>query len=172
MKKNLLTIIILAIGILNMVLAAVLVFAVVPTTMRTNELISKVASSIDLELEGSVESKDKQVDIANIEVYQFPADLTINLKNAPNDSKNHYALVSVSLSMNTKAENYKTLQPAVETNLSVLKEIISDEIKNYTMQEINEADTKNKIKEDILIKIQEYFNSDFIFSMSLNMVTE
>jgi flagellar FliL protein len=192
MKKNLLTIIILAIGILNMVLAAVLVFAVVPTTMRTNELISKVATSIDLELEGT-NGKSKPVDIADIEIYQFPNDLTVNLKSTPVsgtasgdsnssvnskdnnssvNSKNHYALVSVSLSINKKSEDYKTLQPVVESNLSVLKEIVSDQVKSYTMQEINTVETKNKLKEDILLKIQEYFDSDFIFSVSLNMVTE
>lgn len=163
MKRNILTIIILALGILNMILTAVIVFAVVPTTMRTNNLISKVASTINLELENP--SEKDQVDISDIQVYQIPEDLTINLKSEPNDTKSHYALVSVSLSINTKSDDYKTLQPTIETNESSITEIIDDEISKYTVKNVKE--NKDKIKEEILKRIQEYFKSDFIIGISI-----
>ncbi len=171
MKRNILTIIILALGILNMILTAVIVFAVVPTTMRTNNLISKVASTIDLELEGLPRNDADQVDIADIEVYQMD-DLTISLKPEENDTKNHYALIeNVSLSINTKSEDYKTLQPTIETNKGYITEIITDEFSKYTVKNIKE--NKEIIKEEILKKIQEYFKSDFIISISVgNIVIE
>ncbi len=172
MKRNILTIIILALGILNMILTAVIVFAVVPTTMRTNSLISKVASTIDLELESPSEDDAERVDIADIEVYQLPKDLTISLKPEENDTKNHYALlVGVSLSINTKSEDYKTLQPAIETNEGHITEIITDEFSKYTVKNVKE--NKDLIKEEILKKIKEYFNSDFIINISIgNIVVE
>ncbi|MGB8452104.1 MAG: flagellar basal body-associated FliL family protein [Anaerocolumna sp.] len=165
MKRNILTIIILALGILNMILTAVIVFAVVPTTMRTNNLISKVASTIDLELQDPSKDNAEQVNIADIEVYQIPDDLTINLKQDAIDTKSHYALVSVSLSVNTKSKDYKILNPTISTNQSAITEIINDEFSKYTVSNVNE--NKDVIKEEILKKIQEYFNSDFIISISV-----
>lgn len=165
MKRNLITIIILALGILNMILTAVIVFAVVPTTMRTNSLISKVASTIDLELESPSDKGENQIDIADIEVYQIPEDLTINLKNDTNDEKNHYALVSVSLSINTKSEDYKVLQPTIATNESSITEIINDEFSKYTVSTVTA--NKENIKAEILEKLQTLFKSDFIISISV-----
>ncbi len=169
MKKNFLTIIILALGILNMILTAVIVFAVVPTTMRTNNLISKVASTIDLELESPLKNDEDQVGIADIEVYQIPDDIVINLKKEPGDTKLHYALASsVSLSMNMKSEDYKELQPTIESNKSAITEIISDEFSSYTVN--NVLENKDKIKEDILKELQEYFKSEFIIGISIGKI--
>ena len=49
MKKNILTIIIMASCLLNLILTAVIVFAVVPTMNKTSQLVDKVATAIDLE---------------------------------------------------------------------------------------------------------------------------
>ena len=168
MKRNLLTIIILALGILNMVLTAVIVFAVVPTTMRTNTLISKVASTIDLELESPDADNPNKIDIADIEVYNIPEDMTINLTKEPNDTKSHYALVSVSLSINTKSEDYKTLQPTIATNETSITEIITDEFSKYTVSTVKA--NKENIKAEILKQLQEMFKSDFIVSISVGKI--
>lgn len=165
MKKNILTIIILALGILNMLLTAIIVFAVVPTTMKTNNLITKVASSIDLELQLANGEDEESIAISDIEVYKIENDMTINLKRDTNDSDNHYALVSASLSLNMKSEDYKALQPTVSTNESYITEIFYDEISKYSMQEVKV--NKEKIKADILKRIQEHFKSDFIISVSI-----
>lgn len=165
MKKNLLTVFILALCILNVVLGAVIVFTVVPTTIRTNNLISKVASAIDLEIESTAEKDVPEVDIADLEVYPVPDDIIINLKKEENDTNSHYASVSVDLSINTKSEDYKTLNPTIETNVSKIKEIISDEFSKYTVNTVTE--NKENIKSEILRRIQEYFKSDFIVSISI-----
>lgn len=172
MKKNLLTIIILALGILNIILTAVIVFAVVPTTMRTNNLIAKVASSIELELETpTTEEAAKEIDIADIENYYIEDEIIINLVNSGKDSKNHFAKVEVSLSINTKSKDYKSLQPKIADNEGAIKEIIRDEFSKYT--ELNITENKDAIKADILTRIQEYFNSDFIINISVgNLIVE
>lgn len=166
MKKNFLTIFILALVIINMILSAVIVFTVVPTTVRTNKLIAKVASNIDLEIESpSADSKPENIDIEDIEVYQVPEDITINLKKLPNDTKNHYALVSVSFSINKKSEDYEKLNPTIANNVSSIKEIISDEFSKYTVDDVN--NNKEKIKTEILKRVQEKFQSDFIISVAV-----
>ena len=172
MKKNIYTILILALLILNMILTAVIVFTVVPTTMRTNKLIAKVASNIDLELESSsaVTAADK-VGIQDVEVYQIEDELTINLKKGPNDSKNHYVLVSVSFSINTKSEDFESLKPTIANNEDSLKEIIIDEFSKYTVDDVKE--NKENVKAEILKRVQEKFNSDFIISVAVGkMVVE
>lgn len=169
MKKNLLTIIILALGILNMILTAVIVFAVVPTTVRTNALISKVASTIELELNGTNEDK---IELADIETYNFEESLTINLKNSPNDSRSHFAVVTVSLSLNKKAEDYTSINEAITANKNVIEEIIRDEFVNYTVTEVTSNEYKPVIKQAILEKLQEYFNSDTIIGISTGILAE
>ena len=51
MKKNLMTVIILALVLVNLVLTAILAFTIIPQTRKSNQLIDKIASAIDLELE-------------------------------------------------------------------------------------------------------------------------
>ncbi|MFV0342269.1 MAG: flagellar basal body-associated FliL family protein [Anaerocolumna sp.] len=172
MKKNLLTILILALGVLNMILTAVIVFAVVPTTMRTNALISKVASTIELELEGANSEDTDKINIADIENYNIEEKMTINLKNSPNDSKSHYASVTVSLSVNKKAEDYSKLSESIASNENAIKEIVRDEFINYTKEEVTNNDYKEKIKSNILLKIQEYFDSDFIVGISTGILAD
>ncbi|GAA4654681.1 hypothetical protein GCM10023142_18190 [Anaerocolumna aminovalerica] len=165
MKKNMLSIIILAVGILNVILGAVIVFTVVPTATRTNNLISKVASAVDLELASTDNSKN-QVKIEDIENFSID-DTTITLKRSENDAKNHYALVSsVSISINKKSADYNKLKPIIETGQGTIKEIISDEFSKYTVDTV--MDNKEAIKSEILRRLQEeLYNSDFIVGLSL-----
>ena len=52
MKKNILTIVIMAATLVNLILSAVLVFSVMPAMNKTSNLVDKIASVIDLEIEG------------------------------------------------------------------------------------------------------------------------
>lgn len=172
MKKNLLTIIILALGILNMILTAVIVFAVVPTTMRTNALISKVASTIQLELEGTKSNDEDTIEFTDIETYNIEEKMTINLKSTLNDSKSHFASVTIALSINKKSEDYEKLYETIAPNENAIKEIIRDEFVNYTKEEVINNEIKEKIKSNILVKIQNYFNSDFIIGISTGILAD
>ena len=68
MKKNILTIIIMASCLLNLILTAVIVFAVVPTMNKTSQLVDKVATAIDLETDEEA-SGDYSID--NLEPYSI-----------------------------------------------------------------------------------------------------
>ena len=106
MKRNMLTVIILALCLVNTILSALMVFVVVPTSQKTDKLISQVASVIHLELEGDTISK---IDIANIETYKIEEGKTMNLKTSEN-GKEHYAVMDyVSLSINKSSEDYAKL---------------------------------------------------------------
>lgn len=167
MKKNILTVIIMAIVLINTVLTGVLIFVIVPASNKTARLIDKVASIVDLELENP-DNESNNISVADIVTYQIDEELTVNLKNS-DDGQVHYALVPVSLSMNSKHPDYELYSEKMSDYDGTIKEIIADEIHKYGVDEV--LDKKKEIKDAVLTRIQEYFNSDFITNVNFgNMV--
>ena len=167
MKKNILTIIIMAITLINTVLLALIIFTIVPTANKTNQLVSKVVATIDLEKESK---ESGNVAVSDIVVYDLTDKLTINLKKGE-DNVNHYALLNVSLSMNSKNEDYETLKDKVPEYVNPIKEIVTEEFSKYAMDEVDV--NKNAIKEQVVSRIKDLFQSDFIINVSFgNMVLQ
>lgn len=166
MKKNMLTIIILALTLVNMVLTAVIVFTVVPTSSRTNKLISQVASVVQLDIgQNDSDALQEKVDVSNLEPYLIEEAMNLNLKKGT-DEKDHYArLDSVSLSLNNKAKGYKKTKEALEKNESLVTDIVTEVISGYTLD--NAPDSRDEIKKKILDKLQERFDSTAIYDISL-----
>lgn len=167
MKKNWVSILVLSLTVLNLLLTAVIVFTMVPNTIKTNNLISKVASSIDIEVE-SLRSKDGingSVRIEDIEVLPITGDITVNLKDSPNSSKKSFALISASLSLNSKSTDYSSLKDKVVANESTIVEIIRDEFSKYTREEA--MTYKDAIKDDVITELSALFESDIIVGISL-----
>ena len=170
MRKNLLSIIVIALCAINVIFSAVLVFAVVPASMKTNQLVTQAASIIDLELEDS-EEKAAKVKVQDIATYNIGDDLTINLKRSEDDNKLHYARLNVSLSLNTKSKDYESLNPTIETNEGVIKEFVTDTFSDYTADGV--LSNKEEIKEKVLTQLKDYFKSDFIINVSFsNLVVQ
>ena len=108
MKKNLITVIILALVLVNLVLTAILAFTIIPQTRKSNQLIEKIASAIDLELEDGSSKDTAAVPVEDIEVYDIEASFTVNLSPS-GDGKDHVAVFSIGLSLNTKSDGYKSI---------------------------------------------------------------
>ena len=166
MKKNILTIIILAMTLVNMVLSAVIIFTIVPTANKTNNLVSKVAQIIDLEVETE---EVKPISVSDINIHEIPEKLTINLKRTNNI--NHYAVLNVSLSVNKVHEDAETIEPLIEVHANEIKEIVTEEFSKYAIDEV--MTKKDEIKEQVLTRIQDPFHSDCIVNVSFgNMVLQ
>lgn len=173
MKKNILTIIILATTLINMTLMIVMLFVFLPNVKQTNHLITKVAQTVDLELENVVVKEDK-VTISDIDTYK-PTDVTglaINLKKEPGDNKTHFASIKWSLVLNKSHKDFSKLNPLVASNEGRIKEVIRTEVEKYTINNVQE--NKENIKADVLKILQDdVFGSDFIISVSFSdFVTE
>ena len=108
MKKNLMTVIILALVLVNLVLTAILAFTIIPQTRKSNQLIDKIASAIDLELEDGSSKDTAAVPVEDIEVYDIEASFTVNLSPS-GDGKDHVAVFSIGLSLNTKSDGSKSI---------------------------------------------------------------
>lgn len=172
MKKNLMSVIILALVLVNLVLTAILTFTIVPQTRKSNELIDQVCSAINLELESGEDQSTPTVPIEDIEAYKIESSFTVNLQPGEDGAK-HYAVFSVSLSMNTQSDGYKEYKGA--EGLSAKETIIQSEINtivsNYTLEDFN-ANGYQSVKDDILAAIQEMFGSkDFIVGVNFSSVT-
>jgi flagellar FliL protein len=161
MKKNILTIIILALALINVVLSAVIIFVIVPTSNKTNNLVTKVASIIDLELE-SPDKQDTEISVSDITTYSVQDKLQINL--AKSDDIEHYAVLNVSLTINQKNKDAADLTPKITDLENDIKEIVTEEFQKYTIDQVNQ--NKSAIKEHVLTRIQELFKSDFIINVS------
>jgi len=166
MKKNILTIIIMAMCLVNITLSAILIFVMVPTANKTLKLVGKVAQIIDLELE-SPENDVENLSVSDIETYLFAEKLTCRLKDS-NDGKDHYAVLYLSLSLNKTHDDYEKLQPYIAQYENNIKEIVTDEFAKFTKDEV--VDKKEKIKNQVLVRIQELFKSDFIINVSFGNI--
>ena len=162
MKKNLITVITLALVVVNLVLTVILTITILPETQKANELITKVCSAIDLDLESGSATSNANIPIDQIEVYNIDDEQTINLKQ-DGDGKDHFAMITVSISMDTKNSDYKELQPQVEKKVNLIKGDINNIVSQYTIDEIK--NNQSAVQDEILKDLQKMFGSDFIVAV-------
>jgi len=173
MKKNLITVIILALVVVNLVLTAVLTITIIPETQKANELITKVCSAIDLDLVAGDTAGSLSVDVADMVDYPVSSGekMTINLADS-GDGNLHYAVLVVSLSLDSTNEDYATFGDG-NGNLSTSDNIISDTIKtvvaNHTIEDMR--NNEDGVKEEILEALQGLFKSSFIVRVNFASAT-
>ena len=168
MKKNLMTVIILALVLVNLVLTAILAFTIIPQTRKSNQLIDKIASAIDLELEDGSGKDTAAVPVEDIEVYDIEASFTVNLSPS-GDGKDHVAVFSIGLSLNTKSDGYKSIGiEGLKAKETLIKNDINTIVSEYTMEQFREDE--QSVKDAILEDLLEMFGADFIVGVSFSSV--
>jgi len=167
MKRNLLSIIILALLVVNLVLTAIMMINVSNASKKTAMLVADIAEVLQLELaDGAAAGAMKQdVPMENVEVYKIAEQMTIPLK-VGEDGTAHYCLVSVALSMNTKSDGYKSYAADLASKESLITGEVYEVIGDYTLEEAQA--NKDLMRDDILKRIQTMFDSDFIFQVSFS----
>lgn len=165
MKKNILTIVIMAAVLVSLVLNVVLVFTVMPAMNKTSALVDKVASVIDLEIEdGNSEEQEYTIDDLETYIKTYEKAVNINLKKDVGDSSSHYAQLSGwILSFNTKADDASSISESVTANDVYADDIVKETISSYTSATID----FEKIKAEIVKRLQEKYNTKAIVEISL-----
>jgi len=168
MKRNLLSIIILALLVVNIVLSAIMMVSVSGASKKTASLVADIATYVGIEVNGLPNSDlAPTVSMADTAVHNVAGELTIPLKKGE-DGADHYAVGSVSLSMDSKSKDYKKYSETMADRDGLIKDVIFEVMGNYT---VDEARTNSEaIKEEILKRIQELFGSTFIYSVSYNFL--
>lgn len=171
MKKNLITVIILALVLANLILTAVLAFTIIPQTKKSNALIDQVCTAINLDLEGGQNKDLAAIPIENVLVYDILDKFTVNLAK-DGDGKNHFAVFSVGLSVNKESEVFKTYAKD-ETMLGIteketlIQDAINTVVSGFTIEEFN-ANGYQNVKDAILAKMQEMFGNSTDFVVGIN----
>lgn len=168
MKRNLISVIILALSIINFIMLAIIVFTVIPTNKKTDNLITSIASIIDLSVENSGEESGAQVALTDLTIYTLADDMIISLKS--DDGDTHYATVKVAISMNTTSDDFKTYDPAADTGISakdsVIMSTVDGIISKYSAAECTEK--KEEIAAECSQAIKDLFKSDVIYDVSFS----
>lgn len=172
MKKNLLTILILALLIVNIVLTGIMMFSVTSTNKKTAELVTNIATALNLEMTipGEEEAKET-ISLADTQVLNLTGSLTVPLATevqADGKQVQRYMMFNVTLSMNTKHDDYKTYSEKIADYEQLIKGAISDVVSKHTETEYR-SDPEG-LKEEMLKAVQDLFQSDFIYNIAISDV--
>lgn len=166
MKKNLITVIILAISIINLVFNILLVFVFMPSSKKTNKLITDIATVLDLELASKAGAGEgNEISINDIEAFTMEETSTINL--APSgDGKIHVVQYGVTINLNTKADDFDATKTNITNQTALVKDICRDAIGAYTYEQVSDVNVTQEIKSKILKNLQDTFGTECIVSVS------
>lgn len=168
MKKNLISIIILALLIVNVVLTAIMMFSVVGTSRKTAALVDNISTALSLELEANGNGEDTSmpdIPMSEIATYDISEKMTMPLK-LDEEGETHFFIATITLSMNTKDKGYKKYGETLAERESLIKSEINDVYSQYTLDEAR--NNQDQIKEEILKRIQAMFDSEFIFNVAFS----
>ena len=171
MKKNLISVLILALVFANFVLTAILMFTVLPETQKANTIIEKVCSAIDLDLNSGGTNETSNIPIDQQDTYKVNEGekITTNLAKG-NDGKSHYAIVKVSLVLNKKSDNYATYNQEFLANQDeTIKNDVIQVIGQYTLDEFET--NKEQVKSEILSDMQKLFGADLVIGVNFSEST-
>ena len=165
MKKNMLSVLILALLIVNVALTSIMMFTMMGTNKKTAKLIDGISTALSLEItDPSAAGTEEVAEVAmeDIKVYQIPDQLTIGLAKGA-DGKAHYCVVSISLSLNTKDPDYEKYSATLNDNQDMIKDKIFQVVGSHTIEEA-ESNTDG-LREEILEAIQQMYGSKFVYNI-------
>lgn len=166
MKKNILTIVVIALCVVNMVLTSVMLFVMFPAFSSMNKIVTQVASILNLELE----SGENSYSISDLEVKSVMFDASGNSQSinltASGDGESHFGIITgVKFDLNTTAEDYKEVVEIIDNKSSILTGIVKEVIASFTIDTI----TENAVKQQALEKIADKLGgSSCIVDISLD----
>ena len=164
MKKGLFNIILLVLLVTNIVLTAIIGFAVVPAMKNSNDMVSKVAAAIDLEKEGKKQhTEDGQISIDETDIFTFTDKFTVEL-NAGSDGKSHIAVFKLTLTLDKSSKEYEKYKSKLSGYEDLMRTKVSSIVGKYNETEV--VNNKEQILEEIKESLREmYNNSTFIYSV-------
>lgn len=164
MKKNLITVVILAISIINLVFNILLVFVFMPSATKTNKLITDIAAVLDIEIASKAD--DSVFDVSNLAHYELEQGTPINLKN-DGSGELHVLQYGLTINMDKTAADYEKVSANVEASSAMIYDMTRKIIVGYTYAEITDGEvTTTKIKDELLKELRETFNTECIYSVS------
>lgn len=168
MKKNIFSVIITVVTVINVVLTAIMFFVMLPTFQKSNTLITQVASVLNLELDADADADaDANYTLKDLEntTAAFEEDQTVNLKDS-GDGKQHFGVFSgYTVGVNKNADDYSDFKTDfIAENQSAITDIIRTVMQNHSYEDCDEA----LIKKEALAELQDKFDTKAIVQLTLD----
>lgn len=179
MKKNLLSLLILVLLIVNIAMTAVMMISVTGTNKKTAELVTSIATAMNLQLYTPDGSSVADVPLSetdsyeNIEAMLIPLSPSIVVNpdgSTSQSSKPSYFGFKLSLQQNTKHKDYKKMGGTenLDSKKSLVTDAVTRVVSAHTLEECQTPEGIDGIKKEILAEIQRLFGSDFIYKIGLS----
>lgn len=175
MKKNLLSILILVLLIVNIVLTTVMMISVTGTNDKTAKLVASISTALNLELHAPGQEVETAVSLADTETYdlsELMIPLTssgvVNEDGTVSSTKQSYIVFTLSLLQNKEHEDYGKLGGSenMKARESLVSDVVTRVVGGHTLQDCQT--NLDAIREEILKEIQQLFGSDFIYRIGLS----
>lgn len=170
MKRNLLSILILVLMIVNVAMSAVVMMSVTSTNQKTAALLDSVLTAMNLEL--SEPGADEAVSLTDTETYNVGT-MTVRLKpsvGADGSTKQYYVVFDIALLINKVHADYAQYGG---TNMSQYDSMIKNDVErvvtNYTNEEC-QAEFSGAIRDEILAALKDMFHSEVVYGITLSNV--
>ncbi len=157
MKKSVITLLTLVLVLVNLVLTALLTFTIMPETKKANELITKVADAIDLDLSAGQSTSGSNTSLETTEAYTLADDMTITL------SDGGVALIKPVININKESDGYKAktyTKDTMSTYDGVIQKAVTDVVSQYSAENFNEK--KQDIQDQIKDELANSFGGDVV----------
>ena len=177
MKKSMLNVITLALVLINLILSGLLTFSLVSTSKKTDNLITKIAQIIDLDVAGTTDStatgsttSGGVVSLENLEVIDVKNsdDTKITVSVTGSDGKTHYAVVSVALSLNKTSKDYEKKRTSIDSGMKLIVSEVYNVVSTYSYDKV--STNKTNMEQTLLTKLQDMFQSDIIYSVTFTQI--
>lgn len=163
MKRNLITVLILAVSIINLVFNILIVFVFMPSAAKTNKLINDISAVLDLEI--ASQNPNGEFDVSNLAPFQLEQGNPINLAK-DGSGEMHVVQYGLTINMDKTAADYSKIQTTIEGSTALIYDMARDIIGRYTYEQVIDVEVQKQIKEEILASLKETFNTECIYSVS------
>lgn len=175
MKKNLLTIIIIALLIVNIVLTGIMMVSMMGTNKKTADLVSDIAAVLNLELGNPEEEEEVVIPMSQQFIWNLTDKLEIPLQSEDivdvegniTGKKDHYIVfTTIAFSLDTKAKGYKKYGADIANYESMVRDAITSTVSKHTIDDCrNDFDT---IRKEVLEAVRALFDKEFIYNVAIS----
>lgn len=172
MKKNLLSVLILVLLIVNIALSAVMMTNVISTNQKTAALMDSIGAAMRLELYTPGEGPEVALSDTDTHVMdQMMIPLNMTNPDGTTGSKQVYIAFNISLLMDKTHDDYALYGETVKAGEynSMIEDAIQRVVSNYTQEECRASFTDD-IRNEILTAIQDLVKSKFIYGITLSNI--
>ena len=103
--------------------------------------------------------------MSNLAAFQLEQGTPINLASDGSDQQ-HVVQYGLTINLDKTASDYKKTETNLSSSTALIYDTCRDIIAQYTYDQVIDVEVRRQIKEEILVALQETFNTSCIYSVS------